>query len=138
MNLQREESAASHYLRHAGTGAGQRYHLALEEFAWLVEHSSAMSEVRLELLRALQAALPRSGDPPAVVAGLKDLLTDLIIMQSRVSGRDEELRGLLRQLIDSKAVDGVPVEESQLSGAVLEVLRASARVEGVADSGTHR
>ena len=60
---------------------------APDELAWLVAHASRLSATRLERLRSLQTALPGAGGE------LKELLTDLIIIESRLAGRGERLQG---------------------------------------------
>ena len=61
------------------------------------------------------------------------LLTDLIIMESRLAGRGERLQGLLGELEDDDLPDGVPVDEERLREAVVEILDAEARVETAAE-----
>lgn len=58
----------------------------------------------MELLQGLQAALPRSDDEDTV-AELKELLTNLIIMQNRLGERDARLGDLLGRLVEARPVD---------------------------------
>ena len=75
---------------------------------------------------SLQTALPGAGGE------LKELLTDLIIMESRPAGRSERLQGLVAELKDALPA-GVPVDEQRLREAVVEMLEAAARVETAAE-----
>jgi hypothetical protein len=86
--------------------------------------------LRLELLKALQSALPRDDEPDDVVAELKDLLTNLIIMQNRLSGRDEELGQMLSRLDRSGALNDVPVDESIVRSLVDVIVQGSDHVRG--------
>ena len=54
------QSLASRYMDAAGRAVGQRYHLATDELVWLINYSTDLSGLRLELLRELQSALPPS------------------------------------------------------------------------------
>ena len=78
------ESVSSLYSDNVGITKGDSYRIAWQELAWLVSHANSMAEARLDLLKSLQTALPSqdSGD----IADLKELLSNLIIMQSRLAG----------------------------------------------------
>ena len=121
------EIVAERYLRASGRSEGEAYRLTLDELAWLVAHASRLSATRLELLRSLQTVLPGAGGE------LKELLTDIIIMESRLAGRGERLQGLVAELKDDSPPDGVPVDEQRLREAVVEILEAAARVETAAE-----
>ena len=131
MKPQDAESTARRHLRAVGRTEDEDYRLAIDELLKLVDHSTRLNGLRLELLRALQSALP-SSDEPGLVADLKELLTDLIIMQSRLAGREERLQGLLRQIGNSQALDHVSVGEASLKEAILDILQASAHVRSIA------
>ena len=132
MSSQNTESIASRYLEAAGHRGGEAYELDIGELVWLVEHAGSVGGLRLELLQALQSALHRS-DEQGVVPELKQLLTDLIIMQSRLAGRDETLLELMHGLIDARALEGVSLDEAVLRGAIQVVVGARVHVDAVAD-----
>ncbi len=123
MSQQEFDSLADEYLRAAGESYGKGYRLSAGELAWLVEHATRMSEARLHLLRALQAELPREGGE-AAVAETKELLTNLIIMQSRLQERDARLGELLRQLVASGSVSQISVDDERLRGALSAIIEA--------------
>lgn len=125
------ETVTDRYLRAIGRTADDRYQLSADQLLWLIGHSTRLGGQRLELLRALQSGLPRS-EKPGPLADLKELLTDLIIMQSRLAGREEQLQDLLRQLVEAKLLDPVAVDEALLKNMVQEILQASGQVRMVA------
>ena len=125
---------ADRYLDVAGAAGGEAYSLAAEHMLWLVEHATEASGMRLELLRALQTALAASNEPGPVVE-LKELLTDLIIMQSRLQGREEKLAALLRQVVEQDAPKGVPIEKAKLQSGIRSILDAAARIQSEAGTG---
>ena len=124
MNSQDAESFASRYLQAAGQSSDERYQLDIAQFAWLVDHCTNLGEVRLELLQALQSSLSGPGEPD-VVAESKELLTNLIIMETRVSDRNERLYELLKQLAGSRTPDRVTVDQVALTEAIQAITDAS-------------
>ena len=124
---------ADRYLDVAGATGGEAYSLAAEHMLWLVEHATEA------LLRALQTALAASNESGSVgelpVAELKELLTDLIIMQSRLQGREERLAALLRQVVEQDAPRGVPIEKAKLQSGIRSILDATARIQSEAGTG---
>ena len=135
MSSRDARSVAAQYVGAAGRDVDGRYQLPLDELVWLVEHSTRLGELRLELLRALQTALPKS-DEPGSVAELKDLLTNLIIMQTRVAGQGERLPELLALLHESGELDYVAIDEDAVRGAIEGIVGACARVEAAGGSGS--
>jgi len=107
----------------SGLVESEAYRLALDEVAWLLGHASRLSATCLELPLFLQIELPGDG------GDLKELLTDLIIMESRLASRGERLHGQLAELTDETVAAGVSVDEQRLREAVVEILEAAAHVE---------
>ena len=103
------KSVADGYLNAHGDVEKDQCRLPPDELAWLVAHASRLSATRLERLRSLQTALPGAGGE------LKELLTDLIIIESRLAGRGERLQGLAAELKDDALPAGVPVDERRRS-----------------------
>jgi len=126
-DLRDAASVADRYLNAQGTHSEGQYRLTLDELAWLAAHASRLSATRLELLRSLQTALPGADGE------LKELLTDIIIMESRLAGRGERLQVLLAELKDDSPPDGVSVDQQRLREAIVEILEAAARVETAAE-----
>ena len=135
MSTHDQESVGSRYLSEAGPAVDGWLQLAVDELRWLVEHSTQLGERRLELLQALQAALPRAEDGGSL-AELKELLTDVIIMQTRLADRNRRLNKQLNQVVDAGLPDRVPVDEAAVRDAIEAVLRAAAHVQAVAGEGT--
>ena len=135
MNLQGAESITSSYLAASGEAGGGHRHLSAREVCWLVDHCTQLSRLRLELLRALQAELPRSGAQDEV-AELKELLTNLIIMQTRLAEREGKLGELLRRMADTQVLDVVAVDEAGLRSAIQGILDAAAHIRAVAGDKT--
>ncbi len=129
MGTQETQHLAERYLEAVWAEAGAPSQLPMREALWLIEHATRLSALRLKLLRALQAALPRSEGAPA---GLKDLLTDLIIMQSRLADREARLRDLLGQASEGGAPAHVSLAEADLRDAVQDVTDAMAHLRAVA------
>ena len=133
MSSENGDSTAGHYLRVAGQFKEQQCQLAIEEFIWLVDLSTRLMGLRLELLQALQSELSRSSEQN-IVTELKEHLTNLIIMQVRLADRDEKVNELINQLAEGQIFNGVSVDEVTLRKAILGILQASAHVKAVADS----
>ena len=130
MSPQNEESPATLFLRNAGAHSEGRYRLGLDHLAWLIDHCTRLGALRLELLRGLQIALPKSDDGDSV-AELKELLTNLIIMQARLADREASLHDALRRLVDDGRLDAVVLDEELLRKAIEQIVDARARVRSV-------
>ena len=115
------ESIASRYVRTVGRTAGERYQLDIDHFVWLLGHCTRFSGLKLELLRSLQSALSGSGETGTVVE-LKELLTNLIIMETRVSDRKERLSELLKEITGGGGLDRVPVDQVALTDAIQAII----------------
>ena len=109
----------------------RRDQLDIAQFAWLVDHCTHLGEVRLGLLRALQSSLPGS-EEPGIAAEFKELLTNLIIMETRVSDRNESLSELLKQLANVEGLDRVPVDQSVVTHAIRAIIDANVHVQEAA------
>ena len=116
------ESVSSLYSDNVGITKGDSYRIAWQELAWLVSHANSMAEARLDLLKSLQTALPSqdSGD----IANLKELLSNLIIMQSRLAGREGELS----LLSGNPPVSHVALNQDTISSVATEILSAAQRI----------
>jgi hypothetical protein len=128
MHHQNAEPTASRYLEAAGQSSDERYHFDINEFVWLVEHSTHLGQLRLTLLRALQAALLDTSEQGFVVE-LKELLTSHIIMQTRIQERDDRLSELLDQLNGAGKLDQVPTDPVALREAVQAIVQATGHVK---------
>jgi hypothetical protein len=66
-----------------------------------------------------------------MVAELKELLTNLIIMETRVSDRSGRLSELLNQLTGSGLLDRVSVDQVALTDAIQSIIEANGHVRAV-------
>ena len=69
--------------------------VSIEDITRTLEHANQRSEALLEVLRALQRAVPIH--EKAASSELKETLTNLIIMRTRLNERQSALPGLLRE-----------------------------------------
>ena len=134
MSSQNEEDLTTLYLRSAGAPYEGRYRLGLDHLAWLIDHCTQLGSLRLELLRGLQAALPKSDDGESVTE-FKELLTNLIIMQTRLAHREASLHDSLRRLVDDGRLDAVFLDEELLREAIQQIIDAPTRIKSESDGG---
>ena len=87
------------------------YVMEAGELLRLLESGLRRGADELELLRALQRALPQAGDEDDAVGELKGLLTNAIIMRSRLGEREADLPNLLRHIVAEGRIDTVPVDQ---------------------------
>ncbi|MCY4528338.1 MAG: hypothetical protein OXD46_04820 [Chloroflexi bacterium] len=69
--------------------------VSIEDITRALEHANRRSEALLEVLRALQRAIPT--DEEDASSETKETLTNLIIMRTRLNERQSVLPGLLRE-----------------------------------------
>ena len=69
--------------------------VSIEDITRTLEHANQRSEALLEVLRALQRAVPAHEGNAS--SELKETLTNLIIMRTRLNERQSALPGLLRE-----------------------------------------
>ena len=127
MNSQDSESIASRYVGTIGRTVDGEYQLDIDHLLWLLGHCTGLGEFRLDLLRALQSSLLSSGETGTVVE-LKELLTNLIIMETRVSDRSERLSELLKDLTEAGGLDRVPVDQLSLTDAIQAIIEVDDHV----------
>ncbi len=127
MSSQDAESIASRYAGSMGRAADEGYQLDIDRLVWLLGPCTRLGELRLELLRALQSSLSASEETGTVVE-LKELLTSLIIMETRVSDRGERLSELLKDITEAGGLDRVPVEQLTLTDAIQAIIEVNDHV----------
>ena len=123
------DNVADQYLATFGDAKGGRHHMPVEEVAWVIEQATRIASMRLALLKELQTALPATSE--GVAAPLKELLTNLIIMQTRTADRERDLTELLSQL----QTGPLSVEGSVLRDGLLALAAARDHIEGRARQG---
>lgn len=69
--------------------------VSIEDITRTLEHANQRSEALLEVLRALQRSVPAHEEDSS--SELKETLTNLIIMRTRLNERQSALPGLLRE-----------------------------------------
>jgi len=69
--------------------------VSIEDITRTLEHANQRSEALLEVLRALQKSVPAHEEDAS--SELKETLTNLIIMRTRLNERQSALPGLLRE-----------------------------------------
>ena len=97
--------------------------MSVDELTWLIERTNEWCAFRLRLLTALQKAVERA-DEGSVAGQLKETLTNLIIMQTRIREREDGLAELLRQAEGESAVGPVMVGAGELRAFAESVLGA--------------
>ena len=128
-----EDTTVSRYIASVGMYQGERYEMRLEELELILASAHRFNTTRQELLTALQRCLPtpRDDEPrlsaqQTLVSELKDVLTNVIIMQTRLSGREQSLLELLKQAAEQQTIDEVrvaPEVVGRWAKAVLEARR---------------
>ena len=74
--------------------------------------------------------MPKSDDGDSLTE-LKELLTNLIIMQTRLADREASLQDALSRLVDDSRLDAVFLDEKLLRETIQQIVDASARVRSV-------
>ena len=120
-----QHAAAGSYAAAVGSAGDDGYRIDVAELAWLTGHVTRLSAARLEMLKSLQSALPRKDEDTE----LKELLSQIIIMQTRLAGREESLDQLLPELVRLSDASGVALDEGIVSGAAVEIVHAAERIQ---------
>ena len=84
--------------------------VSIEDITRTLEHANQRSESLLEILRALQRAVPAHEEDAS--SELKETLTNLIIMRTRLNERQSALPGLLREAAERGLTTVVLPEEA--------------------------
>ena len=79
----------------------------IEDVARTLEHAQQRSGAMLEVLRAVQKTTPSGEDDNTVE--LKDALTNVIIMRTRLNERTASLIDLLDRLSKTESKDSIPI-----------------------------
>ena len=105
------DDGADGYVDAAGRRDDGGYALCAKELLWLLTSGQQRDGDLLELLKALQRALPQPADEDETIGELKALLTNAIIMRTRLREREDGLADLLGRVIEEGRLDAVPVDE---------------------------
>ncbi len=109
--------------------AGGRPLFKTDELAWLVRHVAEWNAVRLRLLTALQHALPASQAQDKAAQELKEALTNVIIMQTRLREREEALVRHLEAAAQSGAIRSVAVDAADARAAGEQLLAGQVHLQ---------
>ena len=107
----KDHSAADSFVEAAGSREAGRYTVKSEELLWLLTSGQKRGASELELLKAVQRALPQPDDEAGTLGELKGLLTNAIIMRTRLGEREADLAVLLERAVGEGLLDGVEVDE---------------------------
>ena len=121
-----DEPVASSYTSNVGITVDGGYQTTWEELAWLVAHANRLAAARLDILKSLQTALPIQ--VAGEIANLKELLSSLIIMQTRLAGRAAELDESLFALCGNPPISHVASNRDTISTTANEILNAAQRI----------
>jgi hypothetical protein len=130
----RDRNVADEYVEAVGHRDGGRYTVSTEELLWLLTTGRKRGAAELELLKALQHALPQPDDDDCALGRLKGLLTNAIIMRTRVGEREGDLASLLEQAVGEGHLGSVALDEEAVRRAAELMAEGGARVHGPASS----
>ena len=125
--------AVDGYLDAAGRRGTGGYALSAGELLWLLTSGQERGGDELELLKALQRALPQPNDEDDTIGELKALLTNAIIMRTRLADRETDLAALLGQAADEVGLDHAPVDEDIVRRIAALIAEGGARVRRASD-----
>ena len=125
--------AVDGYLDAAGRRGTGGYALSAGELLWLLTSGQERGGDELELLKALQRALPQPNDEDDMIGELKALLTNAIIMRTRLTDRETDLAALLGQAADEGGLDHAPVDEDIVRRIAALIAEGGARVRRASD-----
>ena len=74
-------------------------------------------------------------DDQDVVTELKELLTNLIIMQTRLSDREGSLHDALRKLVENSRLTSVLLDEELLTETIQQIVDAPAQIRSLSSGG---
>jgi hypothetical protein len=100
--------AVDRYVDAAGSRGAGGYALSAEELVWLLTSGQQRGADELELLKALQRALPQPEDEADAIGELKAVLTNAIIMRTRLAEREADLPDLLGRVVSEGRLNAVP------------------------------
>lgn len=137
MSTPTEDNAlVSRYVEAVGVRQGECHAIRLEELELILASGHRLNTTRQELLTALQRAVPapRDDEPKlaalqTLVRELKNALTNVIIMQTRLNEREKGLLELLKQAAEQQVIDAVPVDPGAVAGWAKAVLEARQRLD---------
>ena len=126
--------AVDGYLDAAGRRGAGGYALSAGELLWLLTSGQERGGDELELLKALQRALPQPNDEGDTIGELKALLTNAIIMRTRLAEREGDLAALLGRAVDEGRLDGVAVDEDIVHRIATLMVEAGERICRASDN----
>ena len=128
--------AVDGYVDAAGCRDDGGYALCAEELLWLLTSGQQRDGDLLELLKALQRALPQPADEDDAIGELKALLTNAIIMRTRLREREDGLADLLGRAVDEGRLNTVPVDEDIARRIAALMVEGGERIRHAAEDPT--
>ena len=126
--------AVDAYVDAAGRRGAGGYALSAGELLWLLTSGQERGGDELELLKALQRALPQRNDEGDTIGELKALLTNAIIMRTRLAEREADLAALLGRAIDEGKLDDMAVDEDIVRRIATLMVEGGERICRASDS----
>jgi len=117
MVSQLNEKDWSRYLSTVGRFEGDNYLLSINALGAILSLIHRLSAVRTDLTTSLQKSIPQSKNREAAedsndcMNQLKSLLTNLIIMDNRLTKQMEKLTLLIKQSADQSSLQSAPIDE---------------------------
>lgn len=121
-----ENTTANEFADRVGKTDDETYSIAWGEMAKLIAHANRLGAAKLAMLRSLQSALPRGAGDQA--ADLKELLSNIIIMQTRLAEREAQLNESISALSSNPPVSRVTSDRDAIAAAAEEILSAACQI----------
>jgi hypothetical protein len=128
--------AVDRYVDAAGSRGAGGYALSAEELVWLLTSGQERGGDDLELLKALQRALPQPEDEADAIGELKAVLTNAIIMRTRLAEREADLPDLLGRVIEEGRLDALPADEDIVRRIAALMVEGAERIRHAAKDPT--
>ena len=125
-----DDTLISRYIEEVKAGQGGQYAIKLEQLEPILAAGRSITLAQLELLTALQRAVPMPKDHTQLsprqshLRDLKDALTNVIIMQTRLNEREKDFLDLLIDSSKQQVIDAVQVDPTAVGGWARAILEA--------------
>ena len=125
-----DDTLISRYIEEVKASQGGQYAIKLEQLELILAVGRRITLAQLELLTALQRDVPMSKDHTQLsprqshLRDLKDALTNVIIMQTRLNEREKDFLELLKESSKQQVIDAVRVDPTAVEGWAKAILEA--------------
>lgn len=131
MSLPTEDvTLISRYIEDVKAGQGEQYRIKLKQLELILAVGHRITIAQLELLTALQRAVPTPSNHALLsrqqshLRDLKDVLTNVIIMQTRLNEREEDFLELLKKSSKQQSIGTVQVDPTAVEEWAKTILEA--------------